>query len=145
MRMISALAVFLFLGCADTNVETSARSPREVVKQLFEAFNRHDAAAMRELYAPEAVHESPAFCEARRGPEQIADIYRELFADIPDVHDEITRLIVEGNQAAVTFEARGKTVAGVPVTLSIAAFFEIRDGTIVKEVTYYDVPSAPVC
>jgi ketosteroid isomerase-like protein len=133
-----ALATFFALAALSACTTPPARDAgaRAVAERLFEAFNRHDAAAMRALYAPDAMHISPAFCSPKRGPEEIASVYQGLFTSLPDVHDEVVQIVAEGDHAAVRFVARSKSL---PQPLLLAAFIQVRDGRIVREETFYDV------
>jgi ketosteroid isomerase-like protein len=133
-KVLAAAVLVALVGCS-TPPRTS--EAHDVVVRLFEAFNRHDVSAMRSLYAPEAVHISPAFCSPKRGPEEIASVYQGLFTSLPDVHDEVVQIVAEGDHAAVRFVARSKAL---PQPLLLAAFVQVRDGRIVREETFYDVP-----
>lgn len=133
-KLAPAVAALAALAACSTTPRAS--DAREVVVRLFEAFNRHDVAAMRALYAPDAMHVSPAFCSPKRGPEEIASVYRGLFTSLPDVHDEVVQIVAEGDHAAVRFVARSKSL---PQPLLLAAFIQVRDGRIVREETFYDV------
>jgi steroid delta-isomerase-like uncharacterized protein len=143
IQLVRAVFMATALAACVSGVQpvSGSASPRVVTESLFEAFNRHDVQGMMSLYAPEAVHISPAFCSPQTGPEAIGAIYGELFETIPNVHDQVTRIIADENQAAVTFEARGTTASGQNLALSIAAIIEVRSGRIVRETTYYDVTS----
>jgi len=132
--LLAAAALAVLAACSTTPRVSDAR---DVVAGLFEAFNRHDVAAMRALYAPDAVHISPAFCSPKRGPDEIASVYQGLFTSLPDVHDEVVQILAEGEHAAVRFIARSKAL---PQPLLLAAFIQVRDGRIVREETFYDVP-----
>lgn len=131
------LAAAALAALAACGTPPRASDARDVVGRLFDAFNRHDVAAMQALYAPDAVHVSPAFCSPKRGPEEIASVYRGLFTSLPDVHDDVVQIVAEGDHAAVRFVARS---TALPRPLLLAAFIQVRDGRIVREETFYDVP-----
>jgi steroid delta-isomerase-like uncharacterized protein len=63
-------------------------------QQAVEAFNRHDAAAVAELYAMDAVLHDPQSPAPIRGREAIRQSYASMFRAFPDV-----RLAVEGRAA----------------------------------------------
>lgn len=120
----------------------------EVVTAMFEAFNRHDVEAMAALYADDAFVNSPDFEAPKRGPEAIREIYGAYFASSPDIRDEVTRIFGSGDHVAVEFVSRGTMTHPAPGTpevmrdkafaLEIAAVLEVRDGKIVRDVTYFD-------
>lgn len=117
--------------------ETRAR-----VEAIFEAFNRHDLEGIVALYDPEAVLVTPNFPDPRYGLEVVRAVYKDHFENIPGVHDQVTRIVAQGNEAAVEFTAtwdqpteEDPTARG---SLKIAAFLKFRDGLIVEDITYYD-------
>jgi steroid delta-isomerase-like uncharacterized protein len=133
------------VGCGSSVCElrTEEPHPTKVIQRLFDAFNRHDVDEMLALYQADAIHISPAFCTPRRGREEIGSVFRDLFRNIPDVHDQLVETVSEADKIVVAVEARGTTAQGQGMTLSIAIFFEIRDGLIVSERTMYDTGGSP--
>ena len=119
-----------------------------VVAAMFDAFNRHDVDAMAALYADDAVIESPDFDAPRRGPAGIRATYVPYFEGSPDIQDDITRMFASGSQVAVEFVSRGtmthlgpddpEAMRGKAFALKIAAVLEVRDGKIIRDVTYFD-------
>jgi ketosteroid isomerase-like protein len=130
-----ATCLFLLVPLAAcSSMPDSSQASRAGVERLFETFNRHDAVAMRALYAPDAIHVSPAFCTPKRGPDEIAAVYQGLFTSLPDVRDEVVQIVAEGDHAAVRFVAHSGALKPSP-TMPIAAFIQFRDGLIVREET----------
>jgi hypothetical protein len=77
-------------------------SPRALVDRLFEAFNRHDTAALQSLYRPDAVLTASDFCEPRTGRD-VARTYAALFSEFPDIRDQVVTVLIQGDRAAVRF------------------------------------------
>ena len=130
--------------------EDNSEKTREIVVTLFEAFNRHDVEALVALYDPNIKVFNPGDKEPRFGLEVVRGIYQGHFDNIPGVYDEVRRIIVDGDLAAVEFvgswaqptegdpEARG--------SIRIGNFFKIKDGKIIEDLTYYDrleLPQSP--
>ncbi|MEM8560429.1 MAG: nuclear transport factor 2 family protein, partial [Bacteroidota bacterium] len=119
-----------------------------VVSAMFDAFNRHDLDAMAALYADDAVIESPDFEAPRRGPAGIRETYAPYFEGSPDIHDEVTLMFGSGDHVAVEFVSSGTMTHLGPddppvmqdkaFAIQIAAMLEVRDGKIVRDVTYFD-------
>jgi hypothetical protein len=112
-------------------------SPRTVVQAMFDAFNRHDAAAMARLYASDARLASSDFCATRTGPAAVLRTYRQLFAAFPDIRDEIGQMVVEGDHVAVRFVARsgqGSSALAMP----IATFLTVHQGLIQSDESTFD-------
>lgn len=141
-------AIFVFLALtltyptktllADGNEDTT----RQVILAMFAAFNEHDIEAIVDLYSDDAQIFSPGDSEIRIGQAVVREIYANHFADIPNVHDEVRNIVIDGDQGAVEFiatwdqpsdshpDARGK--------LRIAAFLIVQNGKIVKDIAYFD-------
>ncbi len=117
--------------------DTADAGARETVEAVFEAFNRHDAAAMATLYAPDAVLHSSEFCEPQRGRETIERIHRELFAAVPDIQDEVTDIFVGGEKVAVRFVSRSELPARA-FEMTFGDFFIVRDGLVVSDDTIFN-------
>lgn len=142
MKRISALALAAaLLGCSQASRPTEP-SPRAVVEAVFAAFNRHDPTAMASHYAPDAILTSSERCHPLAGNAELQRIHSELFAVAPDVQDEVKEIVAEGDRVAVQFVSRSHT-RGAEFELTIADFFEVRDGLIVRDNTIFDNGGAP--
>jgi ketosteroid isomerase-like protein len=118
-----------------------ASDNERLIRELFAAFNRHDVEGLAALYSQDAYLMSSDFQAPRHGPEGVRQTYSALFAQLPEIHDEVKTLIVRGDEAAVefvsTWGARGQAPAG---RLEIATFFKFKNGKIISDITYFDVP-----
>ena len=114
-------------------------TPREVVLAMFDAFNRHDADAIARLYAKDAKLTSPDYCHPR-GRNDVSKSYRALFAEYPDIRDDVEAMVAEGDIVAVRFTATSR--AG-NLTLPIQAILKVRDGLIVTDDALFDAGGKP--
>jgi uncharacterized protein (TIGR02246 family) len=114
-------------------------SAREVVKAMLEAFNRHDATAMARLYARDARLTSSDFCSPR-GQADIERTYRALFEAFPDIRDDVSTIVAEGEHVAVRFTAVSKTG---PLQLPIQTMLTVRDGLITEDHSVFDTGGRP--
>lgn len=114
-------------------------TPREVALAMFDAFNRHDADAMARLYAEDAKLTSPDYC-LPRGRDDVNKSYRALFAEYPDIRDDVETMVAEGDIVAVRFTATSQ--AG-KLTLPIQAILKVRDGLIVADDALFDAGGNP--
>ena len=133
--MNSASVVLLAAGLVGS--AHGSPSPRAVVRAMFDAFNRHDAAAMARLYASDARLASSDFCAVRTGPNEVLRTYRELFAAFPDIRDEVEHMVVEDDHVAVRFVARsgqGSSALAMP----IATFLTVHQGLIQSDESTFD-------
>ena len=109
---------------------------KAIVRQYVEAFNRGDEAALRELFAPDAVIQGVL----KKGQmDEILPIWRQLHEGLA-AHLEIEEIIAEGDRVAVrytetgTFRAPffGNEPTGKSYELVAMEWFVVRDGKIVQ-------------
>lgn len=135
-------AAAMLIAC--TSVAAGERKDAAtVVRAMFDAFNRHDAAAMVASYAPHAELLSSDFCAPRRGHEDVRRTYQALFDEVPDIVDTIDEMVVQGDRVAVLFHSRG-TAGGQSFDMPIAAFITVSDGLIVRDRSVFQ-PSPGAC
>lgn len=104
------------------------------VKASVEAFNKHDAAAVTALYAPDLKWYSVSALELE-GAARAREWLEGYFKEYPDVRSELFELSQSG--PFVSFRERVTWSRG---SQSSQAVYEVRDGRIVR-VWYY--PSSP--
>ena len=140
--MILFLALSLLSWANTTNAEFQSAETKKVILALFEAFNRHDTAALVELYAEDAQILSPGDTQPRYGLEVVREIYDGHFDNIPGVHDAVQTIITDGDQGAVEFIASwDQPTEDNPTareSLKIASFITVKNGKIIKDITYFD-------
>jgi uncharacterized protein (TIGR02246 family) len=89
-RFIAALIVCGFLAPPAWSQEAKSEAPddeaalRANVTAYVEAFNKHDAAALAELWSPEAVYINRMTGEEVTGREAIAEQFKAVFAERPE-------------------------------------------------------------
>jgi steroid delta-isomerase-like uncharacterized protein len=124
---------------------------RDAVRQLLrrhqDALNRHNVADLMELYADDAVLESPMF-DTVRGRDAIGRSFDRLFTIFPDftVHMSDALFLADGDRAAefsrVTgthdVELFGLPPTGQVIEYNAARLFTLRGGVIVNEQRIYD-------
>ena len=139
MTVSIVLAILLGPPASAKGIRTPVQ---ETIHRLFAAFNRHDLDAMARLYASDAILESPDFCSPRRGPEGVRKTYADLFRTFPDIIDQVTGSVVNGERVAVQFVAHSQ---GFDPTheIRLATFFIVRNGLIVRDETYFDAHGQP--
>lgn len=119
---------------------------RGLIEAYFERFNGHDAEGMLGLLTEDVVHdinegEREVGIEAFRAfKAHMDECYREQISDLV--------VMVNGNRGAAEFTCSGvylKTDGGLPeangqeYAIPAAAFFECRDGKIVRITSYYSL------
>lgn len=124
------------------------KEPMKIAQAIFAAFNRHDAEAMASFYAEDTFVDSPDFAAPKRTPEEVAENYRNYFESTPDIKDDVTSIIVSGDKVVVEFTSSGTienlapadppVMKGKKFSLNICAVLEIKNGRVVRDITYYD-------
>jgi ketosteroid isomerase-like protein len=129
------------VGTLQVSTALAAPAPRDVVRSMFDAFNRHDAAAMAALYADDARLSSPDFC-APRGRNDVERTYNDLFKTFPDIRDDIDSMVATESRVAVRFTARS-SAGSEPLALRIMTFLTVRDGRITEDDSLFDTQGRP--
>ena len=110
--------------------------PAAIIDKLFDAFNRHDVAALQTLYAPNARLTSSDFCKARSGVD-VARTYGALFRAFPDIRDDVDAIVIEDDRAAVRFVSSIRAPGG-GFPLKLTTFFRFSGGRIIEDDTIFD-------
>jgi ketosteroid isomerase-like protein len=132
----------LLLVLTNAAMAGSARSGTDaldVVRNKFDAFNRHDVAMIEQIYASTATLQSPDYANLEgNGP--ITDTYRKLFEAIPDAKDTLKVLERSANHVYAQFILSGhwRGEQDKPLTVRIISVYTVEGGHIVDDSTYYD-------
>jgi ketosteroid isomerase-like protein len=95
-------------------------SPVEALERFSACLNAGDLGGALALYLPEAVFRPAPDRDAIRGPEQIREALRALFALQPRIAGEVQRVYEAGDTALVTnrWQLAGTDPTGAPVEMS---------------------------
>jgi steroid delta-isomerase-like uncharacterized protein len=115
----------------------------DTLKQVLEAFNRHDLDAIMEAFSEDCSFDFP------RGPEpwgqrfvgkaQVRSALEGRFKGIPDVHygDANHWVSADGSRGASDWTLTGTTTAGVKVKVRGCDLWEFRDGKVTRKDSYW--------
>jgi steroid delta-isomerase-like uncharacterized protein len=117
-----------------------------LIRDYFDAFNRHDAEALLATLSDDVVH------DINEGPSEVGiEAFRAFKAHMDETYrEQITELVVmvSGERAAAEFTCSGeylKTDGPLPeakgqrYSIPAAAFFTIGEGKIVRVTSYYNL------
>jgi len=104
-------------------------TPKELVKEWVERFNRGDAAGLAELYAPDAVNDQVVFSQPLQGREAIRKMFELEFSRATMVCVE-ERIYESGDTAILQWTD--------PLGLRGCGFFQVVNGEIVHQRGYFD-------
>jgi ketosteroid isomerase-like protein len=100
-----------------------------VIRELYEALDRHDGETMARQYAPDAHFKDPAFGEL--SGTEAGDMWRMLTGRAEDLKVELPEHSADGETGTAHWIATYTFSTGRPVVNDIRARFRFRDGLIV--------------
>ena len=101
-----------------------------VIRDLYEALDRHDGEAMAKLYAPDGRFHDPAFGELTGA--EAGDMWRMLTSRSEDLSVELADHDANGDAGTAHWIATYTFSTGRPVVNDIRARFRFRDGLIAE-------------
>jgi len=117
----------------------------ETLKQILDAFNRHDLDAIMEFFADDCSFDFP------RGPEpwgqrfvgkaQVREALASRFKGIPDVHygDDRHWISSDGNMGLSEWTLTGTTSSGIAVKVRGCDLWEFRNGKVSRKDSYWKI------
>lgn len=115
----------------------------ETLKDVLEAFNRHDLEAIMAYFAEDAVLETPRGTEPRgsrfEGKAAVREGLASRFSGIPDVHYGEDRHFVCGDRGVSEWLLTGTTTEGERIEVRGCDLLEFRDGLIVRKDSYWKI------
>ena len=150
---IGLLTVLLvFFSCnSKTNdkiLQTQSNSQQmsvtaETLKQVLEAFNRHDLDAIMEYFSDDCSFDFPRGSEAYGqrfiGKAQVREALAGRFKGIPDVHYGDDRHWVAGNMGVSEWTLTGTSTSGVKLNVRGCDLWEFRNGKIIRKNSYWKI------
>jgi len=117
----------------------SLEENKDVVRRLFEAFNKHNVALLDELIATDYVDHPRQF----KGLESYKQYLTMLYKSFPDTHEVIEGIIAEGDKVCIhlkgaathTGEYRGLAPSGKKTKWESIVIWRIVNGKIVEMLT----------
>jgi steroid delta-isomerase-like uncharacterized protein len=117
----------------------------EIVKKLYEAYDRHDHEAVRELYSEDATHDEVSQSKTKRGAIDIADGIQKLFGWLPDISWQVKEMVIgEAGTIAVIYVMRASaprrdgTAERQPISLRGVQVVTVEGGLIRHSEDYWD-------
>jgi ketosteroid isomerase-like protein len=115
----------------------------DTLKQIADAFNRHDLDAIMEFFADDCAMDLPRgsspWGTRYIGKAQVRQGIASRFAGIPDVHYGDDRHWVCGNMGVSEWTLTGTTTAGVRIKVRGCDHWEFRDDKIIRKDSYWKI------
>lgn len=146
MKYTALLTVFslIAISCQQSKPiaveQDHSAANKAIIEQYFTHFNNHDWQKMVAMYIAQPEMKDPAYGlkNVKMSHNEIVKKYSELQKMIPDVQDRVVAMYPSENHVIVEFESSGTGPDGKKFSLPICTIFEIKDGKISKDLTYYD-------
>ena len=115
----------------------------EMLKEVTEAFNRHDLNAIMQFFAEDCSMDLPRGSDPWGtrfvGKAEVREAIAGRFKGIPDVHYGNDRHFVSGNMGVSEWTLKGTTTAGVHVEVRGCDHWEFRDNKIIRKDSYWKI------
>jgi ketosteroid isomerase-like protein len=115
----------------------------ESLKQLLEAFNRHDLDRIMEFFSDDATFDMPRGDEPWgtrfSGKDAVRNGLATRFSGVPDVHYGEDRHWVSGDRGVSEWLLTGTTTTGQKVRVRGCDLFQFRDGKVVRKDSYWKI------
>jgi len=117
----------------------------EIMKQVLEAFNKHDLDAIMEYFSDDCSLDTPRGLEpwGQRftGKDQVRQGLAARFKGIPDVHygDDRHWVSIDGTQGVSQWTLTGTTTSGAKLKLRGCDLWEFRNGKIGRKDSYWKI------
>lgn len=103
--------------------------PGEMVERLLRATNEHDLEALCGCFAEDYINETPVHpARGFRGRAQVRRNWEQIFAFVPDLRAEVTRVAVDDEVAWTEWEMAGTRRDGTEHRMGGVVIFGVRDG-----------------
>jgi ketosteroid isomerase-like protein len=142
--ILCTLVIAIFLSCNSSKkdlkeIDKSAAN-KALIVQYFNHFNNHEWQKMADMYTERPEMKDPAYglTNVKMTKADIVKKYSELNEMIPDLHDSVINMYDANDNIIVEFESSGTAPDGSKFKLPICTIFEIKNGQIAKDLTYYD-------
>lgn len=113
----------------------------ETLKQILEAFNRHDLDAIMKFFADDCSFDFPKGTEpwGQRfvGKAQVREALAGRFKGIPNVHYGDDRHWVTANMGVSEWTLTGTTSSGVSLKVRGCDLWEFRNGKVIRKDSYW--------
>lgn len=115
----------------------------EILKEILEAFNRHDLDAIMSFFEDDCTFDFPRgldpWGERYVGKSEVRRGLARRFEGIPDVHYGEDRHWVAGDRGVSEWLLTGTTRAGVKVRVRGCDLWEFRGGKVVYKDSYWKI------
>lgn len=118
----------------------------ELIDQVLDAWQRHDATALANFHTEDGLVESPFAGGTTRGREQIVKVYEAFFTAFPDLAIKTDVPLIDGDRVVLICRLSGTdrggfmgmNPSGRAVDFPCVLLFDLENGQIARERRIYD-------
>ena len=143
-KLILILLIFnqqTMMSQAQTNPQNGVTV--DVLKQVLDAFNRHDLDAIMEYFADDCSFDFPrgpeSYGQRYKGKAQVREALASRFKGIPDVHYGDDKHWVAGNRGVSEWLLTGTSVSGTAIKVRGCDLWEFRNGKIIRKDSFWKI------
>ena len=141
---IALLTAFLGLSsCNSKSNDKDLQSKVETLKQILDAFNRHDLDGIMSFFTDDCTFDFPKgpdpWGQRFIGKAQVREAIASRFKGIPDVHYSEANQWVAGDRGASEWLLTGTTTSGVKLQVRGCDLWEFRNGKIIRKDSYWKI------
>jgi ketosteroid isomerase-like protein len=131
------------------NNATDMKITTETLKEILEAFNRHDLDAIMGYFSEECSFDFPRgpeyFGQRFVGKAQVREGLAARFKGIPDVHygEDSHWISSDGTMGVSEWTLTGTTTAGVSLKVRGCDLWEFSNGKVTRKNSYWKIVEAP--
>lgn len=117
----------------------------ETLRQVLDAFNRHDLDNIMEFFSEDCTFDSPGGSEpwGQRfvGKAQVREGLAKRFTGIPDVHygEDIHWISSDGHRGVSEWTLSGTTTSGIKLKVRGCDLWEFQDGKIIQKNSFWKI------
>jgi ketosteroid isomerase-like protein len=115
----------------------------KMLKEILDAFNRHDLDSIMEYFTDDAVFEMPKGADPWGirfvGKENVRTGLATRFSGIPDVHYGEDEHWIAGDRGVSEWTLTGTTLAGVSLRVRGCDLWTFRDGLVVRKDSFWKI------
>lgn len=117
----------------------------DTLKQILEAFNRHDLDAIMEFFSDDCSFDFPrgpdSWGQRFIGKEKVREALAGRFKGIPDVHygDDLHWISADGSKGVSEWTLTGTTISGIKLKVRGCDHWEFQNGKVTRKDSYWKI------
>jgi steroid delta-isomerase-like uncharacterized protein len=158
LTLVLLVTLLALLSCSRKVPDATSQTPpnpnqmkitEDVLKQILEAFNRHDLDAIMAFFSDDCSFDFPRgpayFGQRFKGKAEVREALARRFKGIPDVHYGEDRhwISADENAGVSQWTLTGTTNSGAYIKVRGCDLWEFRDGKVTRKDSYWKIVEEP--